>query len=174
MPGATPSTDPTTSGDPAAMARLSRRAAIGGGLAVTAGLAAACAVGGSDPEAGAGGTGSTDTGSGAGSSGSSGASTGPPADAIVALDQVPVGGAVAVTIDGQPAVIARSQDSTVAAFSARCTHMGCTVAVAGAMLQCPCHGSQFDALTGAVLRGPAGKDLPAIAVRLDGDEVVAG
>lgn len=165
---------------------VTRRLAVAGGLASVAGLAAACAVGGSDPtgasEAGAAGSDAAAAGGSAGSSaglstGGSVSSATTAADAtsgIVALDQVPVGGAVAVTIDGAPAVVARPTDSAVAAFSARCTHMGCTVAVAGAKLRCPCHGSQFDALTGAVLNGPATQNLPAITVHLDGEEVVAG
>jgi Rieske Fe-S protein len=142
---------------------------MAGGAAAVAGLAAACAVGGSDPSSAP--TGSSGTSNGTGSAAGSG--TAQPA-AIVALADVPVGGAMAATIDGAPAVVARPKDRTVAAFSARCTHMGCTVAVAGAKLQCPCHGSQFDALTGAVLRGPATEALPKISVHLDGDEVVAG
>ena len=155
---------------------LSRRVAMAGGLAAVAGVAVACTVGGSDPtqspvrpsESGA------SSPAAGGSSGSTGISGSPGAAGIVALADVPVGGAVAVTIDGAAAVVARPKDRTVAAFSARCTHMGCTVLVAGATLRCPCHGSQFDAMTGAVLGGPATVDLPAIAVHLDGDEVVAG
>lgn len=135
---------------------VARRWAIAGGLAVTAGLAGGCTIGGSDQP----------------SSGSS-ASGGVPGG-VIALAAVPVGGAAPVTIDRRPAVVARPTATTVTAFSARCTHQGCTVQVNGARLQCPCHGSQFDALTGAVLRGPATQNLPAIAVHLDGDEVVAG
>jgi Rieske Fe-S protein len=175
-------------------ATVSRRVAMAGGLAAVAGMAAACTVGGSDPNSASDGPVTR-----AGSSGAAGGASGPPGSSdasassgrsgsgssgsdssgsgtsgIVALAEVPVGEAVAVTIDGAPAVVARPQDRTVAAFSARCTHMGCTVLVAGTTLRCPCHGSQFDAMTGAVLGGPATVDLPAIAVHLDGDEVVAG
>lgn len=141
---------------------VTRRVAIRGGLAATAvvagGLAAGCTVGGSD-----------DPASDAGSSGAGGAGDN---GVIVALGDVPVGGAVAVTIDKKPAVVARPTEQSVAAFSARCTHQGCTVRVDGARLACPCHGSQFDALTGAVLRGPAERPLDPIQVRLDGDDVV--
>ncbi|WP_219466111.1 Rieske (2Fe-2S) protein [Nonomuraea rhizosphaerae] len=45
-------------------------------------------------------------------------------------------------------------------FSAKCTHQGCTVAsVSGGKIHCPCHGSQFSATTGAVVRGPAKRAL---------------
>ncbi|MGZ4650530.1 MAG: QcrA and Rieske domain-containing protein [Kineosporiaceae bacterium] len=40
----------------------------------------------------------------------------------------------------------------VVAFSAVCTHQGCRVNPAGPQLDCPCHGSVFDAFTGQVLR----------------------
>lgn len=92
---------------------------------------------------------------------------------ITAVAAVPVGGAKAVSLpDGSPAIVARPTASTVACFSAICTHAGCTVAVHGAKLDCPCHGSQYDALTGRVLRGPAPRALPPIPVRLSGSEVV--
>ena len=44
------------------------------------------------------------------------------------------------------------------AFDDKCTHMGCSLAegtLDGTTVTCPCHGSQFDVTSGAVLRGPA-------------------
>ncbi len=96
-----------------------------------------------------------------------------PGQRVGAVDAVRVGQAKSVSLpDGSPAVLARPTASTVACFSAICTHEGCTVAANGDRLDCPCHGSQFDALTGKVLRGPASRPLPAIPVRLSGSEVV--
>jgi cytochrome b6-f complex iron-sulfur subunit len=40
------------------------------------------------------------------------------------------------------------------AASAVCTHLGCTVNLAGDGFHCPCHGSVFDK-SGAVVSGPA-------------------
>jgi Rieske Fe-S protein len=60
------------------------------------------------------------------------------------------------------------------AFSAICTHMGCTVAPAGSELHCPCHGSRYNALTGAVLQGPAPRALPSVPVHVAGGKVVEG
>lgn len=46
----------------------------------------------------------------------------------------------------------------VSAMSDTCTHMGCSLAegkLEGTTVTCPCHGSQFDVLTGLAVRGPA-------------------
>jgi glycine/D-amino acid oxidase-like deaminating enzyme/nitrite reductase/ring-hydroxylating ferredoxin subunit len=50
----------------------------------------------------------------------------------------------------------RDETGTAHVVSARCTHLGCTVAWNGAekSWDCPCHGSRFD-VTGKVLEGPA-------------------
>jgi Rieske Fe-S protein len=77
-----------------------------------------------------------------------------------------VAGGVVLTVDASGAVHG---------VSATCTHQGCTVAPPhNGTVSCPCHGSQFDAVTGKVLRGPATRPLPAIAVRQQGDQVVRG
>lgn len=112
--------------------------------------------------------------SGSKSGGSAGRNGGDSGGGIVALAKVPVGQAVSADIDGNPAIVAQPTAGTAVAFSAICTHMGCTVAPAGTQLQCPCHGSVYDANTGQVLSGPAPKALPKIAVRVVNGEVVKG
>lgn len=133
---------------------LNRRTVLATGASVVGvGLLAACATG-SDGSAG-GGVSAT------------------PGGPLVALADVPVGGAVAVTTaGGEKIVVAQPEAGQVVAFSAICTHRGCTVAPDGDRLACPCHGSVFDAFTGAVVNGPAEDPLPAFAVALDGDAVV--
>jgi Rieske Fe-S protein len=111
-----------------------------------------------------------------GSGGGGGGAKGQPADRqLVRLADVPVGGATAVNLpDGTPAVVARPSAGTAACFSAICTHQGCTVAVRGKELDCPCHGSRFNALTGAVLTGPATAPLEKVPVKVTGGLVVTG
>lgn len=99
----------------------------------------------------------------------------PSGHTLAVLSQVPVGGAVAATdAEGGPIIVAQPTAGKAVAFSAICTHLGCTVAVRGAELDCPCHGSRFNALTGAVINGPAPSPLPALAVAIRSGKVVAG
>lgn len=108
-------------------------------------------------------------GAGAGTSAEAGGK-----DDLGPLSAVPVGQAKAVTLPGgKPGILARPTATTAACFSAICTHMGCTVQADGSRLNCPCHGSQYDALTGQVLRGPATSPLPSIPVTVTDGDVVA-
>ena len=45
--------------------------------------------------------------------------------------------------------------------------------VEGGTINCPCHGSQFDVKTGAVVAGPAKAPLPVVSVVVKGDSVYA-
>jgi Rieske Fe-S protein len=92
---------------------------------------------------------------------------------LATLSDINVGRCVPVTLpDGSPGIVARPSADKAVCFSAVCTHMGCTVAPAGAQLNCPCHGSQFNALTGQVLRGPAASPLPEIPVKVTDGQVM--
>ena len=61
------------------------------------------------------------------------------------------------------------------AFDDTCTHMGCSLAkgkLDGTTVTCPCHGSQFDAVSGAVLRGPAQRPVRSRLVQVDGEDLL--
>lgn len=92
---------------------------------------------------------------------------------VADLSSIPVGGSAAATLNGQPIVLAQPTRGNVVGFSAICTHQGCTVNAGGAVLNCPCHGSTFNAFTGANLSGPAPSPLPAITVTVAGTAVYA-
>jgi cytochrome b6-f complex iron-sulfur subunit len=82
----------------------------------------------------------------------------------VQQSQVPVGRAIIVS-GPPPYVVAQPAQGQFVAFSAACTHRGATVTAGnGTMLDCPAHGSQFDAATGAVLSGPASQPLASVPV----------
>jgi len=94
---------------------------------------------------------------------------------LVKLADVPVGSAVSAKgADGRPLIVARPSAGQLVAFSAICTHQGCTVAPAGKQLQCPCHGSVYDAATGKNVSGPAPRPLSPVPVHVTGGEVVQG
>jgi len=42
------------------------------------------------------------------------------------------------------------------------------------VLECPCHGSQFNVKTGEVVSPPANEPLTQYAVRVDGDDILVG
>lgn len=63
---------------------------------------------------------------------------------------------------GRSVAVFRDADG-VYALSTVCTHLGCIVKSEGAELSCPCHGSRFHA-DGSVIKGPAPKALPWLAV----------
>ena len=48
----------------------------------------------------------------------------------------------------------RESDGSIKAFSAVCTHAGCTVGYEGGTIVCPCHGGEYSAETGEVIAGP--------------------
>jgi cytochrome b6-f complex iron-sulfur subunit len=139
--------------------------------------------------AGAGGVGATVIGACSSSSGGSGDKAAAKSDATTAaaagagsssaaaplatLADIPVGSAVSVTLpDGKPGIVSRPTATTAACFSAICTHQGCTVKPAKTTLNCPCHGSKYNASTGAVLGGPAPAPLPKVAVTVSDGKVV--
>ncbi|GAA3840640.1 Rieske (2Fe-2S) protein [Amycolatopsis tucumanensis] len=112
-------------------------------------------------------------GSDSGTSGSSqNTGSAPSGTTVAALNDVPVGQAKSVTVDGKPAILARPTETTAACFSAVCPHQGATVAPEGDAIKCPLHGSEFDTLTGALEKGPADTGLSPIPVKVEGQNVV--
>lgn len=64
-------------------------------------------------------------------------------------------------------VVNRMAGGRLAAFSARCTHLGCRIdRVADGAVICPCHGSRFHA-DGSVAAGPAARPLRPLRVEPD-------
>ena len=112
-------------------------------------------------------------GSGGGSKKSSGGDAGAGGTAIASESEVAPGSAYKFKDSGNPAFLVHLDTGDFVAYSAICTHQGCTVAYQGGQLACPCHGSVFDPARGAkVVAGPAPRPLPEIPVKVEGGEIV--
>jgi Rieske Fe-S protein len=89
---------------------------------------------------------------------------------LAKLDDIPVGGGKIFA--DQKVVVTQPDKGTVKAFSFTCTHQGCPVTeIAGGTINCNCHGSKFRIADGSVAGGPAPKPLPAVEVKVDGDDI---
>ena len=155
-------------------AALTRRAVLTAG-AVVAGAAGVAALAGCSK----GSSGSNDhsapgAGGSGGSAGSGGSGGAAPGTVLAKVSDVPVGNALSAKMGGDPILISQPAAGTIVTFSAICTHQGCTVAPAGKEFHCPCHGSVYDAATGAVLHGPAPAPLTKIPTHVANGDVVTG
>jgi len=88
-------------------------------------------------------------------------------------EEVGEGGAKAFQVGDTLVGVARVGGELLA-FSDTCTHMGCNLTaggdIEGTVIQCECHGSQFDMRTGEVVDGPAEDPIATFGVREeDGD-----
>jgi Rieske Fe-S protein len=138
-----------------------RRGMLAGvGLVGLAGVITACGAGGS----------SSSTATGSNGTSASSASGGTAAGALSAISAIPVGGGK--IFDAQVVVVTQPTAGKFKAFSAVCTHLGCIVnQISDGKIECPCHGSEYSIASGAVLRGPAPRPLPAKKIKVSGDSI---
>ena len=152
-----------------------RRGVLAGvGLVGLAGAITACgASGSSSSPAGA----NTTSGGGAttatvpsASSSSATSGGGTSTSALSSVSEIPVGGGKIFM--SQLVVVTQPTAGEFKAFSAVCTHLGCTVnQISKGRIDCPCHGSEYSINDGAVLAGPAPKPLPAKTIKVTGDNI---
>ena len=91
--------------------------------------------------------------------------------ALASTSDVPVGGGKILT--DKKIVITQPQAGSFDAFTAVCTHQGCTVgSVAGGTINCPCHGSKFSITNGSVVNGPATSPLAPVSIKVQGSSIV--
>lgn len=104
-----------------------------------------------------------------GDTGDTGDSTGP----LASTSDVPVGEGMILT--EEQIVLTQPTDGDFKAFTAVCTHQGCTVAsVADGTITCDCHGSTYSAENGEVTGGPATAPLEEIPIKVQGDQILMG
>lgn len=71
----------------------------------------------------------------------------------------------------KPIIVVRTSETTVAAFSSKCTHWGCELPLpVNGIITCPCHGAMYNT-NGKVTHGPAKKDLQPFSATLEGSIV---
>ncbi|SFY51584.1 Rieske (2Fe-2S) protein [Streptomyces sp. F-1] len=103
------------------------------------------------------------------------ASTSPAADAkkLASTGDIPEGGGK--VFDERKIVVTQPSKGEFKAFSAVCTHMGCTVSrVQNGTIDCPCHGSKFKIADGSVAEGPATKPLEEKRIKVEGNSIQLG
>jgi rieske iron-sulfur protein len=100
------------------------------------------------------------------------------------VEQIPAGSAVQAfpqdkTEDSNNLIeiVRLSEDaSSVVAYSAICTHLGCSVLPnlgEDGLIFCPCHASAFDPADNAAVRGgPAGRPLPSLPIEVGTDGAI--
>jgi Rieske Fe-S protein len=126
-----------------------------GGLVAVGGVVAACGSSASSTDSSA--------AAPAGSAGGGGSGTTKTSD-------VPVGGGVIIAAPA--VVITQPSAGEFKAFTAICTHKGCTVSsVENNEILCPCHGSKFSGTDGSVIQGPATAPLAPAAITVSGDSI---
>ncbi|WP_406860039.1 Rieske (2Fe-2S) protein [Streptomyces sp. HUAS MG47] len=99
-----------------------------------------------------------------------GATSPPAGEALAKTSDIPVGGGTVFA--EQKVVVTQPTAGEFKAFSAICTHMGCTVnKVADGTIDCPCHGSKYRITDASVVAGPAPRPLPPEQITVSGDQI---
>lgn len=101
----------------------------------------------------------------------------PSALAIVAVEDVPVGGARTFFYPDQstPRLLIRTGPDDFVAWDQRCSHLLCPVvpAVEQGKLHCPCHDGWFDLANGMPLAGPPRRGLARVTLEIRDGTVYA-
>ncbi len=73
----------------------------------------------------------------------------------------------------EPAILIHTPQGQYRAFSAVCTHLGCTVQYDAQQQQiwCPCHNGRYN-LMGRNVSGPPPRPLTSYSVHIQGDDIV--
>ncbi|WP_328679530.1 Rieske (2Fe-2S) protein [Streptomyces sp. NBC_00322] len=146
-----------------------RRTVLAAGAAGAAALVAGCSEYGDDGGAPASEQ-PTPTAPGTGTSGPPESSGAPAGEELARTSEIPVGGGKVFA--EQKVVVTQPTAGDFKAFSAICTHAGCTVnKVADGTINCPCHGSKYAIADAAVVGGPAPRPLPPKQITVAGDTI---
>jgi Rieske Fe-S protein len=153
------------------MSETTRRAVLAGAVGAGAAAVVAACGGGSSDSGSSGSNGQPQDAPATGGASTPPESTAPGTNGLATTSEIPVGGGK--IFDAQKVVVTQPAAGQFKAFSAICTHMGCTVgSISGGLIKCPCHGSEYSIQDGSVKGGPAPKALPAKQVTVTGDQII--
>jgi Rieske Fe-S protein len=154
-------TVPDRTGDATSRRTVLRGVVAAGAIGVATPVLAACGGGNSSSSDGGG---TTSGESDPGSSGGAGSK-------LVATSEVPVGSGTILT--GPKIVVTQPTQGDYKAFTAVCTHLGCTVgSISDGFIICPCHGSHYAIATGVPTPdSPAKSPLAPIDIKVKGGEI---
>jgi Rieske Fe-S protein len=164
MPDDTTAHDTSRTGMP--RRTVLRGVAAAGAVGIATPLLAACGGGGDD---------STSADAGGASPGSGGSAPEPSAGGgggakLTTTSAIPEG--EGTVFKPQKIVVTQPTSGEFKAFTAICTHMGCTVDnVSDGTINCICHGSMYSISTGEVVHGPATQPLASIPITVKGKEI---
>ncbi|MFG2653015.1 Rieske 2Fe-2S domain-containing protein [Streptomyces sp. NPDC048436] len=97
----------------------------------------------------------------------------PKGEELAKTSEIPVGGGK--IFKDKKVVVTQPEKGDFKAFSAVCTHSGCTVsAVEGGTINCPCHGSKYRVADASVADGPAPRPLPPRNINVTGNSITLG
>ncbi len=91
-------------------------------------------------------------------------------EVVARADELKEGDMRAFDVRGTKIAVANVA-GTFYAFGDTCTHRECSLAegdLEETTVTCPCHGSEFDVVSGQVLRGPARVPVGSFEVRAEG------
>jgi Rieske Fe-S protein len=179
----TTTTTPTPTGDAPVCAGpcghaddgASRRTVLQGaakacGLALAAPVLAACSSSKSNGAAPAGGASSPGAATTADSAAAPTSSSAAGPSSLADTSDIPVGGGK-IFSDAR-IVVTQPAAGQFKAFSATCTHQGCTVGdISNGDIVCPCHGSRYSIKDGSVVNGPATHPLAPMTVDVQGTKI---
>lgn len=90
------------------------------------------------------------------------------------IKDLPPGSGKNFKFGSMPALITHTKDGELHAFSAVCTHLGCTVQFRPEkdLIWCACHGGCYDPSSGKNVAGPPPKPLLALKVEVVKDKII--
>jgi len=101
----------------------------------------------------------------------------PPIVRIASLDKIPVGKTIVFKYPDahDDCILVRTDESTLLAFSQKCTHLACAVIPDATtnQIHCPCHAGYFELSTGRPLSGPPRRPLPRITLKVQSGDIYA-